>query len=57
MTVEFTKSETGEKIVTETIFTYHIAADNDGALKINKIEEFHDPEAFLKVRQAFSARG
>ena len=42
-------------MVRESIFTNHIVTDEDGSLKITRIEEFTDSKTYLDFVQAVAA--
>ena len=39
----------------ESMFIMHIVADEDGSLKIKKLETFRDSKAYLEIREAIAA--
>jgi len=42
-------------MIYEAISIMHIVTDEDGSLKIKKIEEFLDSKTYLEFMQAFAA--
>ena len=46
------KSSLGIDTTSESIFIMHIVADDDGSLKIKKLEDFHDSKVFSGVHEA-----
>ena len=49
------KSPLGRDTTQETIFIAHIVADDDGSLKVKKLEEFRDSKVYLEIREAMTA--
>jgi hypothetical protein len=49
------KTSLGIDATRESILIHHVAADEDGSLKITKLEEFLDSKADLDAIQAFAA--
>ena len=49
------KNSLGLNLDRESIYIVHIVADDDGSLKIKKLEEFTDSKAYLDTMQAFVA--
>ena len=39
----------------ESMFIVHIVADDDGSLKIKKLEDFRDSKVYLEIREAMTA--
>ena len=39
----------------EVMFIMHIAADDDGSLKVKKVEDFRDSKVYLEIREAMTA--
>jgi hypothetical protein len=52
-----TKTSVGVELNRESIYITHIATDEDGSLKIKKIEDFTDSKAELDFYQAIAATG
>jgi len=50
-----TKTSLGIETTYEAITIAHVVTDEDGSLKIKKIEEFIDSKTFLESMQAFAA--
>jgi hypothetical protein len=51
------KTSIGVETNRESIFITHIVTDEDGSLKINKLEEFTDSKAELDFVEAIAAAG
>ena len=49
------KGSLGIDTTNESIFIIHIVADEDGSLKINKVEDFRDSKVSLELRDAMIA--
>jgi len=49
------KTSLGVDMIYEAISIMHIVTDEDGSLKIKKIEEFLDSKTYLEFMQAFAA--
>jgi len=49
------KTSIGVDMIHEAITIAHIGTDEDGSLKIKKIEDFIDSKAYLDDMQAFAA--
>ena len=49
------KSSVGIDVTNESIFIIHIVADEDGSLKIKKVEDFRDSKVSLELRDAMTA--
>ena len=49
------KSSLGIDTTSESIFILHTVADDDGSLKIKKLEDFHDSKAFSEIHKALMA--
>ena len=50
------KSSQGiDSTTNESIFILHTVADDDGSLKVKKLEEFRDSKVYLKIREAMTA--
>ena len=46
------KSSLGIDTTNESIFILHTVADDDGSLKIKKLENFQDSKAFSEIHKA-----
>jgi len=51
------KTKIGVDMTREAITIAHIVTDQDGSLKIKKIEDFIDSKSYLDGVQAFAAAG
>ena len=49
------KTSVGIDTTNESIFIIHIVVDEDGSLKIKKIEDFRDSKVTLELRDAMTA--
>ena len=49
------KSSLGKDTTNESIFIVHTVADDDGSLKVKKLEEFRDSKVYLEIREAQTA--
>ena len=49
------KSSLGIDTTHESIFIVHIVTDEDGNLKIKKLEDFRDSKVYLEIREAMTA--
>lgn len=49
------KTSIGVDMVREMILTLHIVTDEDGSLKIGRVEEFTDSKSYLEFYQAIAA--
>ena len=49
------KTSVGIDTTNESIFIIHIVADDDGSLKVKKIEDFRDSKVTLELRDAMMA--
>ena len=49
------KSSLGIDTTSESIFILHTVADDDGSLKIKKLENFQDSKTFLEIHKALMA--
>ena len=54
MTIEL-KNSLGMDTTNEVMFIMHIAADDDGSLKVKKVEDFRDSKVYLEIREAITA--
>jgi hypothetical protein len=49
------KNSVGMETTHETLFILHIVADEDGSLKIKRLEDFRDSKGYLELRQSVAA--
>ena len=50
-----TKTSLGIDTTHESMFIVHIVADEDGSLKIKKVEDFRDSKVYLEIHEAMAA--
>ena len=49
------KSSLGVDTTSESIYIMHTVTDDDGSLKVKKLEEFQDSKGYLEIREAMMA--
>ena len=49
------KNPLGIETTNESIYIAHTVADDDGNLKVKKLEEFRDSKVYPKIREAMTA--
>jgi hypothetical protein len=49
------KTSIGVGLTHESLFIVHIVTDEDGSLKVKKVEDFFDSKVYLEFKQGMAA--